>query len=204
MWPTGFVTSFHVYLDLFFGSYHFPTNVCVYKENVECRLLTSRHSQVSSIQGGFICRFEICRNWKWQEISFNRRDGLPARGKEAKAVENGKKQKVPKWKQESAQLRAAMLAAQPKKMGQAAASFPGAVMEAEFDVCSQSQVNTKRINPWHVWLSCESSWNERWFTRDVLTESSYDWKIRSQRFEKSARPVSSLLSQRAWGMQCDR
>ena len=34
---------------------------------------------------------------------------------------------VPKWKQQSAQLQAAMLAARPAKLGKAAAAFPGAV-----------------------------------------------------------------------------
>ena len=53
--------------------------------------------------------------------------------KAAKAVEVSAK-KVPKWKQQSSQLRAAMLAARPNKLGQAAAAFPGAVPEAEEDV----------------------------------------------------------------------
>ena len=52
--------------------------------------------------------------------------------KAAKAVAVGAK-KVPKWKQQSSQLRAAMLAARPNKLGQAAAAFPGAVPEAEED-----------------------------------------------------------------------
>lgn len=39
--------------------------------------------------------------------------------------------KLPKWKQQSAQLRAAMLAAKPDKLGQAAAAVPGAVMTTD-------------------------------------------------------------------------
>ena len=34
---------------------------------------------------------------------------------------------MPKWKQQSAQLQAAMLAARPAKLARAAAAFPGAV-----------------------------------------------------------------------------
>lgn len=43
----------------------------------------------------------------------------------------GKAGKLPKWKQQSAQLRAAMLAARPSKLGEAVAAFPGAYTEDE-------------------------------------------------------------------------
>ena len=47
------------------------------------------------------------------------------------AVVNQQRKKIPKWKQQSAQLRAAMLANRPNRLGQAAAALPGAVEVAD-------------------------------------------------------------------------
>lgn len=64
------------------------------------------------------------------------RNGMTCRGKETKleGETGGGGKKVPKWKQQSAQLRAAMLAARPNQLGQAVASFPGAVIEDQVGI----------------------------------------------------------------------
>lgn len=53
--------------------------------------------------------------------------------------------KLPKWKQQSAQLRAAMLAARPDKLAKAAAAVPGAV--ETLDVRPLSSSSMAVINP---------------------------------------------------------
>ncbi len=58
------------------------------------------------------------------------------RGKEAGSKNSAASPpgKLPKWKQQSAQLRAAMLAAKPDKLGQAAAAVPGAVVVTDVSI----------------------------------------------------------------------
>ena len=63
-----------------------------------------------------------------QPLACRKSDSKDAAGKTGPAIKPGS---LPKWKQQSAQLRAAMLAARPDKLGQAAAAVPGAVVAAD-------------------------------------------------------------------------